>query len=345
MAWFRDARLSRALLLGGLSLLLALVGGCRLPGAVRPTVKLGLAAPFEGRYRYVGYDVIYAVRLALREANAADGVGGYGVELTAYDDSADPDLAVETARQLAVDSALVAVSGHFRTETTAAALPVYAQAGLPLVAPVMWAAPPSGTSAVLFRLGPTGDELAAALLERAAADGRAFALVSDGGALGQAIAAEAVRRGTRPAVTVAPQEKGWSSAVLSSGAEAVVCATPPVAAGEVLSALRSSGWEGEFLGGPELAAPAFAALAGGDEGVAYVTPYPLPEEEFAAAYRQVSGGVSPGMFSVTAYESAQLLLTALERDIAARGRPSRAGMRAALAEVLAERPPATLTWR
>ncbi len=103
--------------------------------------------------------------------------------------------------------------------------------------------------------------------------------------------------------------------------------------------------EGEFLGGPELAAPAFAALAGEDERVAYVTPYPLPGEEFAAAYRQVSGGVSPGMFSVTAYESAQLLLTALERDIAARGRPSRAGMRAALAEVLAERPLVTLTWR
>ncbi|HHN93450.1 MAG TPA: hypothetical protein ENK17_01655, partial [Anaerolineae bacterium] len=141
MAWFRDVRLSRALLLVGLSLLLALVGGCRLPGAVRPTVKLGLAAPFEGRYRYVGYDVIYAVRLALREANAAGGVGGYGVELTAYDDSADPDLAVETARQLAVDSALVAVSGHFRTETTAAALPVYAQAGLSLVAPEMWDTP------------------------------------------------------------------------------------------------------------------------------------------------------------------------------------------------------------
>ena len=60
---------------------------------VRPTVKIGLVAPFEGRYRYVGYDVFYAVRLALQEVNAAGGVGGYHVELVAYDDGADPAMA------------------------------------------------------------------------------------------------------------------------------------------------------------------------------------------------------------------------------------------------------------
>ncbi len=57
-----------------------LLTGCQFPGTVRPTVKIGLVAPFEGRYRYVGYDVIYAVRLALHEANAAGGVGSPPLE-------------------------------------------------------------------------------------------------------------------------------------------------------------------------------------------------------------------------------------------------------------------------
>src|SRR5437773_8430394 len=55
-----------------------------LPACVpvtRPIVKIGLVAPFEGRYRDVGYEVIYAVRLAVREANASGGVAGFAVEL------------------------------------------------------------------------------------------------------------------------------------------------------------------------------------------------------------------------------------------------------------------------
>jgi len=54
-------------------------------GAV-PTVKLGMVAPFEGLYRAVGYDALYAVKLAVREANAAGGVGGYRLEMVALDD-------------------------------------------------------------------------------------------------------------------------------------------------------------------------------------------------------------------------------------------------------------------
>jgi len=86
----------------------------RFPGTVRPTVKIGLVAPFEGRYRYIGYEVIYGVRLALREANHAGGVGGYNVELVAYDDGADPTMASEQARKLAVDPEVVTAIGHFR---------------------------------------------------------------------------------------------------------------------------------------------------------------------------------------------------------------------------------------
>jgi ABC-type branched-subunit amino acid transport system substrate-binding protein len=113
-------------------LLAALVGvaGC---ASVDPVVKIGLVGPFEGRHRAIGYDAIYSARLAVREINAAGGVGGYRVALVALDDRGDPELAAQAAASLALDPAVVAVVGHYLPETTAAALPVYERKGLPLI--------------------------------------------------------------------------------------------------------------------------------------------------------------------------------------------------------------------
>ncbi|MGQ0600780.1 MAG: ABC transporter substrate-binding protein [Anaerolineales bacterium] len=100
----------------------------------RPVVKVGLVAPFEGRYREIGYEVIYAARLAVREANAAGGVAGYSIELLALDDAGDPEMAVEQARKLATDPQVVGVVGHWRAETTEAAAAIYESDGIPLLA-------------------------------------------------------------------------------------------------------------------------------------------------------------------------------------------------------------------
>ncbi|MCP5100565.1 MAG: ABC transporter substrate-binding protein, partial [Chloroflexi bacterium] len=86
--------------------------------------------PFEGQHRAVGYDVIYSARLAVREINAAGGIGGHRVALVALDDSGDPDLARETAVSLTLDPAVVAVIGHWQPETTAVAAGIYQEAGL-----------------------------------------------------------------------------------------------------------------------------------------------------------------------------------------------------------------------
>lgn len=124
MSWF--ARLA----------LLALAAVLALPGcaSVDPVVKVGLVAPFEGRDRAVGYDAVYAARLAVREINAAGGVGGHRVALVALDDRGDPELAAGAAASLVVDPAVVAVVGHFRPDTTDEAAQLYASANLPLLA-------------------------------------------------------------------------------------------------------------------------------------------------------------------------------------------------------------------
>ncbi len=114
-------------------LLLALLPalGCR---SVPPAVKIGLAAPFEGRWREIGYDAIYAARLAVREANESGGVAGYRVELVALDDGGDAQQAAAAAAALAADPDVVVVLGHWLPDTTAAAAPVYAAEALPFLA-------------------------------------------------------------------------------------------------------------------------------------------------------------------------------------------------------------------
>jgi ABC-type branched-subunit amino acid transport system substrate-binding protein len=98
-----------------------------------PVVKIGLVGPFEGRYREVGYDVIYSARLAVREINAAGGIGGYRVALVALDDSGDSDLAMSVASSMVIDLEVVAGVGPWLEATTAAAAPIYAGAGLPFI--------------------------------------------------------------------------------------------------------------------------------------------------------------------------------------------------------------------
>jgi ABC-type branched-subunit amino acid transport system substrate-binding protein len=125
--WPTCNAVSRGLLL---ALALLFAAGC---ASVDPVVKIGLVGPFEGRHRQIGYDAIYSARLAVREANAAGGIGGYRVALVALDDRGDPELAAQAAASLALDPAVVAVVGHYLPETTEAARPIYEEAGLPLI--------------------------------------------------------------------------------------------------------------------------------------------------------------------------------------------------------------------
>ena len=113
-------------------LLLAACGGL---GSTKPAVKIGLSAPFEGLYRELGYEALYAVRLAVRERNAEGGVGQrYLVELVALNDLNEAETAAEQARKMAVDPAVLAVLGGFSAETALVA-PEYEQLGLAFLTP------------------------------------------------------------------------------------------------------------------------------------------------------------------------------------------------------------------
>jgi ABC-type branched-subunit amino acid transport system substrate-binding protein len=128
------------------------------PASTAPVVKIGLVAPFEGRYRAIGYEAIYAARLAVREINSAGGIGGYRVEMIALDDSGDPAMAIEQARKLAIDPQVIAVVGHYYPETTSAALDAYCAEALPLLA--VESARPAACGSIFLLTPPVSPDFA-----------------------------------------------------------------------------------------------------------------------------------------------------------------------------------------
>ena len=329
---------SRALT--GLFLLIFLLTAC-LPPALPPVLKIGLVAPFEGRYRYVGYDTIYAARLAVREINERGGAGGYRLELVAYDDRGDAELARTAARNLAVDPAVVAVLGHYRQESTLAAQTIYAAAGLPLLAVGAW---PTATSTTVFPLVPSPERLAAGMWEAAAAPDAALVAVWGAGPPAAALKIVLAEHDARLVQVVSPSPAAPLPELLFS-------LLPPHVTGERLAEWRAQGWQGVLVGGPELAATEFGAVAGAAaEGTHFVTPYPLPQDlpgtaDWLAAYGTLGLYVpEPGPYALPTYEAVQLLAQAITADAKAHGRPTRAGVTEALGNVKQDGYLGTLRW-
>ncbi len=306
-------KLIAALAIGALCFLLGFpLATFHLPLSTLPTFKIGLVAPFEGRYRPLGYDAIYAVRLAVRQVNASGGVGGYRVELVAYDDGGDPGAAVRQARLLALDPSVVGVIGHLRVNTTQAALPVYACEGLPLVVPANVPADEPGSA---IYLGPSTAQLAAALVNSLHKE-YSPALPSVFTAPGDAQLAAPFSRAIEG--TFAPVESADAAQLVLSAAEAIPAA-------EMLAGLRQAGWDGAWAGGPDLGLADFPTLAGSDvNGVIFATGAPWPQDmpsagQFITDYEAVSGGAPPGPYAWAAFRAARLLLEAAGQKVQANG--------------------------
>jgi len=313
-----------------------LLAGCAFPGSTRPMVKIGLVAPFEGLYRPLGYEVLYAVKLAVRERNAAGGVGRYMVELVALDDSGDPAQAVLAARKMAVDPDVMGVIGHFLDETTVAALDEYHQAGLALIAPTAADAVTERNYPEIFRLFAANERLGAEAARYAVIElgAKRLAVLRDGEDLAQAFVRAAEELGATVVLDVGAEEVDWA-AVAQVRPDAIFFSGGAVRGAELMVEARRAGIEAAFVGGSELDKPHLAQIGGeAVEGAIYVTsaPDPTGAEAFVARYQALAGH-PPSPRAVLAYDAACVLLEALGQAIEGEGRPSREGVVAALTEV------------
>jgi branched-chain amino acid transport system substrate-binding protein len=309
----------------------ALTREALLPHSTQPVIKVGLVAPFEGRCRTLGYEVLHAVKWALRERNDQGGVGGVMVELVALNDDADPASSAFQARKLAVDPDVVGVVGPFTEDTLLAAAPVYGEMGLAAVTPAPCFPPIAGRLDGVFCYGGGVEALAEAFLGRLPDGMRVTLLKSGDGPLGARLSST-----VRHTVEVPLQEADVGE-MAGQPADLYLYDGNVLDAAEALVQMRRVGIESALWGGPSLARtqlPQIADHAVG--GACYAISAPLfadlsSASAFVAGYRELAGG-TPGPWAALAHDATRLLLGAIERNVLAEGRATREGVRAQLGE-------------
>jgi ABC-type branched-subunit amino acid transport system substrate-binding protein len=293
--------------------LLPLAPGCASITLTRPVVKIGLVAPFEGQYRYVGYDAINAARLALREENEV-GLLGVRVELVPYDDRGTEEMARTAALNLTQDDQVVAVVGHFLDHTSKAAEDVYDTAGIPMIV----AETVAGST-----LDPDFDALCP-LLEY---------LEQVRQAEGEQASSPLEIQWMVDEHPKLPDCRSEYEIVTSTdlpplpGVDVIVLAGDPIAAGEGFVALQGIGWRGAIVGGPSLSSPLFRDIAGNPEGAVFITPSRFPnagDADFAERYRSIGPHVpEPGPFALATHDAVRAILEAIQQAELSGDSPSR----------------------
>lgn len=96
------------------------------------TIKIGMGAPMTGDNAQFGIDISQAGKIAVQDGGD---IQGFKFELVAQDDGGTGEGGAAVANKLVSDPTVVAIEGHIFSGATAAAIPIYEKAGLPMMSP------------------------------------------------------------------------------------------------------------------------------------------------------------------------------------------------------------------
>lgn len=312
-------------------------------------LRIGIGAPLTGGAATFGVEMKNAVELAIEEQNGAGGVLGARLEAAVFDDEASDAKGQAGAGTLCQDPAVLAVVGHVNSNVSITASNVYAGCGLAMLTPM--SSNPGVTDrglANVFRLTNRDDHkgpgLAAYLYRRVGK--RRAVVVDDQTAYGKGLAdlfagAFATLGGTvvaRPTVKVGDRDF-----------QALLAGLPPdfdvmffggiAEAAYLLKQMRERGLNQLFACGDGcwnvkgFIQPAAGAATKG-EGVLILSAAPaigrVPgSAAFAERYTKRFGPIAN--YAVNSYDSARLVVSAIQQAASAKGGlPTRGEVVAAL---------------
>ena len=103
-------------------------------GGSKGTVKIGVDLPLSGGEAPNGQPTLNGIQMAIDEANAAGGAGGYTLALDTRDDAVNgvhnPDQGATNASALVAESDVIGMVGPYNSNVGAAEIPVTSAAGL-----------------------------------------------------------------------------------------------------------------------------------------------------------------------------------------------------------------------
>jgi len=114
-------------------------------------VGLAYTATLSGQFASYGTEMQDGVELAVDEINADGGIDGRQINLTTEDDLGRPGNGPVVAQKFCDDSEISAVLGYSFSSVALAAVPIYDQCGLPVLASAVTSPELSGSSPVFFR--------------------------------------------------------------------------------------------------------------------------------------------------------------------------------------------------
>jgi branched-chain amino acid transport system substrate-binding protein len=336
---------SRRTVLAGLAGLAA-APACRwIETPLNGTVKLGLVAPFSGRDYQIGYNLLFAVKQAIKEFNLKGGVNGWRVELLAHDDRNESAGGIQQARKLTIDPDVVAVVGHPASASATSAAPEYRRAGVPFL--TLASADLLTGQPGVYRLGPSDTTLAGALLDflpRKFSATRLAIAITDPMAgrpaetlvtLWWSAAGTVVFGDTLPPEI--PDYLPHAARIVAAAPDVVVYAGGVEAGGPLYAEIRRIAPGLPFVALPAAANPSFARLAGASPtDFAYLTlpaadPIELGAASFVQAFR-AAWGLDPLPQAGLAYEATDVALRAIAA-VAQAGKPNRESVGRAVAEL------------
>jgi branched-chain amino acid transport system substrate-binding protein len=348
---------------------LALIGSSALAGLVRPAraegkfVTIGSVLPLTGASAEDATTILHGALLAIEEANAAGGPGGYEVRVLSLDDGTatagqyDPAQAAIDARKMVVDTTVVGAIGPMASGSGKAMAPLLSMGNLATVTPSSTNPDltdpkfaeqyrPAG-KAIYFRTVTTdayqGPNMANFMADQLKV--KAVFVIDDSGAYGVGLADAFQAQAAKIGITVLGRDRvdpptsdytPLLTKIRALNAQAMYCGSSALAGAklvkqsyEIMPDMIKAGGDGMHQQGI-LSAAGFPASQGWYNTIA--APHLLDDAKltpWVARYVK-RWGTEPSDYSITAYDAALVVLGAIE-TVAKSGAPvTRAAVRDAI---------------
>ena len=313
--------------------------------AAGPKIVIGFLGPVDNGLVEFGRGMRDSVLLAARQAQDANRIKGWQLEVRVLDDSSDPAKGKASAATFAADKQVVAVVGPYNSGVAAKAAPVLAKLGIALVSPSNTLtsltvgtdpAHPKRQWNTYFRLCGIDARQAEFLAAQAKQLGiRTVAVVSETKAVSKGLADEFVRAfkangGTITVQQVVPDNAtaadfaGFVSAALPTKPDLVFFGGEYNVGAVLRKTATTAGLTVPQMGGDGMFDPAFITGSGAAALGSYTSGVGVPlaripnSAAWLAAYRAAGYTSAPSDYGPYAYDAANLVINQLIKSMKGR---------------------------
>lgn len=305
---------------------LALGFAVAVAGTAQAQIKMGVSGPFTGANAAFGAQMKNGVEQAVADINAAGGILGKKIELSAGDDTSDPRQGVSVANKFAADGVKFVV-GHFNSGVTMPTSEVYQENGMLEITPAstnpkitergMW-----NVFRVCGRDDQQGAVASAYILKNL--KGKKIAIVHDKTTYGQGLAQE-TRKGLNKGGVKEVMFEGINlgdkdfsalvSKIKGSGADYVYWGGLHTEGGLLVRQMRDQGVDAVLIGADGITSDEFASVGGpGVEGTLMTfAPDPRKSPDAKAIVEKFRAKkFEPEAYTLYSYASVQIIKQAAE---------------------------------